>query len=343
MRFTLRCAFLALALLSLPVAAASAAPVTFGSGHLDWGVKQSFRSYIEGPIAKGSYSAFDGASKNADGTIRFDVLGGAYDDATGVGELLIDGTARFTGHGGALDLTYSNLRVVFSGGGAGTLFADAISKENVPGAVAKPYPNTPLVSLTVPPATSTADGLTWAPVPAKLTAEGSPAFGSFYTAGMDFDPLDPLVAVFGVPRARPNRTPPPPPAPPTVKPPTFEAVKGAVSVGKAGVATIATLRCGTAACAVKAPKWVKVKIDGKRYKVKVLAPKALKPRRSAKLRVKLPRAARAALAGRRAKVKVKVTLVAGGAKASKTVRAILKLKKKKKKNANAGATRRRNG
>jgi hypothetical protein len=54
--------------------------------------------------------------------------------------------------------------------------------------------------------------------------------------------------------------------------------------------------------------------------------------------VKLSKAARKALAGRRTTVKVKVTLTADGRKTTKTIKATLKAKK-----AKASATRRRNG
>lgn len=327
----------------LPATAASAAPVTFGSGELVWGVKESFRNYIVSPVAHGSYSAFDGATKLSEptGAIRFDVLGGPYDDATKTGELLIDGTVHFTGHSGALDMKISNLRVVLAGGG-GSLYADFATKENRPGASVEQFPNTELATLTVPDAAPVANGLTWSPVPATLTAAGASAFGSFYSAGESIDPLQPLTANYGAPRQRPSRgggggggggdggggggTSP---GGGTDKPanPSVKAAAKAVMVGRGRRASIATLRCGTARCAVKAPKSVKVKIGGKRYATKVLAPKALKAGRSGKVRVKLSKTARRALVGRRAKVKVKLTITAAGRKSIKTIRATIKAKK----------------
>jgi hypothetical protein len=111
-----------------------------------------------------------------------------------------------------------------------------------------------------------------------------------------------------------------------------------VTLGTGRIAKIATLRCGGASCTVKTPKSVKVKIKRKRYGVRVLAPKSLKAGKRGQLRVKLSKAARRALAGRRTTVKVKVTLTADGRKTTKTIKAMLKAKQ-----AKASATRRRNG
>jgi hypothetical protein len=119
-------------------------------------------------------------------------------------------------------------------------------------------------------------------------------------------------------------TPVPLPTPAPQVAPRATAVKGAVLVPRNRVATVGTLRCGSASCAISVPRSVKVKIAGKRYRVAVLAPKRLAAERRVKLRVKLTRAARKALAGRRAKVKFKVTAVADGRRTSKTITVTLR-------------------
>ena len=57
-------------------------PITFTQRRVDWGIKQSFRNYIKGPIAHGAYTASDGATENADGTFRFAFVSGTYDVVT---------------------------------------------------------------------------------------------------------------------------------------------------------------------------------------------------------------------------------------------------------------------
>lgn len=357
------------------VAPVSAAPVTFGSGHLDWGVKQSFREYVVN-IAGGSYTASDGATKLSEpyGVIRFDVLGGPYDDETGTGELLVDGTVHFTGHHGTLDMTIRNLRIALVGG-TGLLHADVISNDLHTGKVTSCV-DVGLGELgPVASPTETTDGgggLSWDTIPVELTTAGAPAFDGFYSAGDAFDPLAPLVAEYGTPRPRPDRgeeeavdncaddggdgdggnggggaggggtgggsTDGPGPGGNPAAPATVRGVAKPVTLGAGRIAKIATLRCGGANCAVTTPKSVKVKIKRKRYSVGVLAPRALKAGKSGQLRVKLSKAARKALAGRRTTVKVKVTLTADGRKTTKTIKATLKAKQ-----AKAGATRRQDG
>lgn len=99
---------------------------------------------------------------------------------------------------------------------------------------------------------------------------------------------------------------------------------GALSPARSGVVRIATLSCPAGPpCALAAPARVKVTIVRKGYRAKVLVPRSLAGGASASLRVRLPKAALAALAGRRATVIVPVKL--GGATARRTVRVKAKL------------------
>jgi Htaa len=189
--------------------------VSFGSGQLDWGVKQSFRDYINGPIAHGSYTASSGATVNPDGTIRFDVLGGTYDTLTGEGEIATDGTVRFSGHQAPgmaplLDLRITDPRIELEGD-TGTLFADVESKGLADGQI-ESYPGVALATLDLSAAgpAPIVEGLAFAPIAAVLSEAGVPAFAEFYPAGSLLDPLS-LEAVFGEPRE-------PPAAPPTDTP-----------------------------------------------------------------------------------------------------------------------------
>ena len=64
------------ALIWLPPAKAEAVPITGGA--LTWGVKASFRNYVQGPIALGNIQTHDGASKNPDGTFNFPFTAGRH-------------------------------------------------------------------------------------------------------------------------------------------------------------------------------------------------------------------------------------------------------------------------
>ena len=77
-------------------------------GRADWGVKESFRSYVTGPIAGGDIAASDGAGENADGTFRFTEGTGTFDTGTGELDAAFSGTVHFTGHDGELDLSVTD-------------------------------------------------------------------------------------------------------------------------------------------------------------------------------------------------------------------------------------------
>jgi hypothetical protein len=374
LRRTLAALVLSAAALLSVAAPSGAVTHTLGGGQLEWGVRDSFRQYIVGPNAQGTYTASGEAEVvtapggGPGGVIRFPVLGGSYNDETGAGELTVGGTVRFEGHEGALDLTLSNLCVSFVGGSSGTTYADVVSKDMASGTT-ETYTGIPVVDMASVAAPSWGSGgLQWPSIATTLNAAAVPAFGQ-YPAGVEFDPLAPLTATFGTPTPRPGGgpcrsvpddgggdngggdngagdgggtggtggggggtdgggggggTPVPLPIPAPQVAPRATAVKGAVLVPRNRVATVGTLRCGSASCAISVPKFVKVKIAGKRYRVAVLAPKRLAAERRGKLRVKLTRAARKALAGRRAKFEFKVTAVADGRRTSKTITVTLR-------------------
>jgi hypothetical protein len=85
---------------------------------LGWGVKQSFRAYVEG--SGGTIEAGDGAQRAADGTFAFDA---AADSDLAVAEDGLSGTGRFRGrlafraHGGLLSVTLVDPWVEAAGDG----------------------------------------------------------------------------------------------------------------------------------------------------------------------------------------------------------------------------------
>ena len=63
---------------------AEAVPQPITGGYMDWGVKESFRNYVTGPIAMGSITVAGGVTVNGDGTFRFPArVTGNYDNAAG--------------------------------------------------------------------------------------------------------------------------------------------------------------------------------------------------------------------------------------------------------------------
>lgn len=78
---------------------------------LNWGVKASFRSYVE--VAGGSITLSDGATRAEDGTFVFSAVpGGDLDiapDGAATGAMRFAGTVVFEAHGGMLKATLTEL------------------------------------------------------------------------------------------------------------------------------------------------------------------------------------------------------------------------------------------
>jgi len=185
--------------LLVSAASAAAATIPIKGGEVDWGVKESFRKYVKGPIANGQIEVFGGAVEAEDGTYRFPVGSGNYDLTTHVTEVQATGTVHFTGHdegaGPQLDVTITNPRVVL-GGETGTVFADVFSKAFTPGEP-ESFPDVEFAALdtsAVIPGFSS-EAVTMTGIPAELTEEGSKAFAGFYGKGTKLDPLS-LTAAF---------------------------------------------------------------------------------------------------------------------------------------------------
>lgn len=150
------------------------------TGGLDWGIKASFRSYLNGAIAKGTITTDGGATANADGTFHFPAA--SYDSVNKIAGYT--GTVSMTGHDGALQVKLGNLRVDVAGK---KLIADMSSK-SLDGA-ATDYPSVALVSLDNDAVTSDGRGFAGNDLATTLTAAGAPAFADFYKAGDAFDAL----------------------------------------------------------------------------------------------------------------------------------------------------------
>ncbi|WP_367125646.1 HtaA domain-containing protein [Streptomyces phytohabitans] len=184
----------ATAFLTLPATAADGAArdrtgerapaaIDLTDGTLDWGVKKSFRDYVTGPIGGGEITVGDGAALNADGTFRFTDGTGSYDQGSHGVDVAFQGSVHFTAHGGQLDLTFADLKVTSDDGVAGAITADVSS-----GGTTRDDVEVASLDLgAVEPGHGDGGGMTFADVPATLTAEGAEAFNGFYEEGEALD------------------------------------------------------------------------------------------------------------------------------------------------------------
>ncbi|WP_125175154.1 HtaA domain-containing protein [Corynebacterium bovis] len=168
-----------------PAAAAGAATSCIAAGQTEiaWGFKQSFRSYITGSIAKGSWemqgATYDGSQFHWKGT------SGTADPGTKTGDIKADGTVRFTGHKGILDLKVSNPEITVNGN-QGTLIASVVS--NTMEGTPVDYGRVEFGQLTFTSLNLT-DSAVNGTANVALTAKGSQAFADFYAPGTELDPI----------------------------------------------------------------------------------------------------------------------------------------------------------
>ncbi|WP_380278187.1 HtaA domain-containing protein [Kitasatospora purpeofusca] len=174
---------------------AVAAEGRVSGGRLDWGIKQSFLTYVTGPISQGSWSLTGGAATVAGSGFRFHSATGTYDPASGALSAAFSGGVRFTGHqengANALDLSIGRLTFRATAGGAAGLYADVSSKSRETGQVSSAsQAKLADLSLAGVDLRGAAGTLTLGNVPATLTDAGAKAFGGFYTAGTALDPVN---------------------------------------------------------------------------------------------------------------------------------------------------------
>jgi Htaa len=232
--------------------APASASCTVQGGTLTWGVKESFRSYISGSIAKGGWEAGDGATY-ATPAFAFTGATGEIDPVSGAGRVAFHGSVHFTGHGGILDLTIASPTLRIDGDGRATLLLD-VRGTDTSGAPAIDAKQTEIGTLAAAPAVDAAAGaLTLSAVPLALSAAGAPAFGGFYAEGEELDPVTATVQL-SCPAAEPVPVPTLAPSPSQTAVPAADAAGepgtvpwipitlGAVVVGGGAVATAIAIR-----------------------------------------------------------------------------------------------------
>ncbi|MGW6783143.1 HtaA domain-containing protein [Streptomyces sp. NPDC054987] len=185
---------------ALPATAAGGpptGPVRIVGGSLDWGVLASYRAYVTG-MAKGTVTVADGATQNADGTLRFVEPTGQYDPAGGhvvkaafKGSVTFSSPAPPTGHG--FEVKLSDIRIDT---GTRKLTADVTKS----GATAQD----------VPLATVAFAGQSMTGLATTLTKEAADALGSPGYEGRAGDPLSASLKFEEPPAPEPTPTKPTP-------------------------------------------------------------------------------------------------------------------------------------
>jgi hypothetical protein len=163
------------------------APTATAAGSLTWGIKASFRSYIAGPVAKGSISLSGGVSSSGSG-FRFGQSNADWNVDAGTGSADYAGSVRFSGHSGVLDLTLSNPSITVTSPTAATLNVTANGRRVAIGNV----------NLAAAAKSEVTGGVGYAQAPVTLTAAGVGVFSygssQFYGVGT---PMDPVSFVIG--------------------------------------------------------------------------------------------------------------------------------------------------
>lgn len=165
-------------------------------GTIEWGFKQSFRSYFFGGFAHGVFTpsegvSFAGSQTGADGRIVWPVASGTVDSATAA-NASGSGEANFTAHDGAMNTTLSNPTVEINGT-EGVLKLDYVGNEfDMSGGTPVQISGTQVVAatfdLTAAPDFHAGGTTTLTSGPSIIGDDFVPAFNN-YPTGSELDPV----------------------------------------------------------------------------------------------------------------------------------------------------------
>ena len=175
------------------------------TGSAEWGLRQSFRSYIKTGPAHGSWELLDGAT----GEFNFPVDDGQSITAETPGTITFKGGVHFTGHDGQLDITIANPVVKFTGPDTADLLLNVKSKA-MGAADVTDYGQIEFAKLSN--ITIQHDGekkLTVKAPKVVLTAKGAQGFANFYKEGTELDPFSFEINETAAPSPSPTPTPNP--------------------------------------------------------------------------------------------------------------------------------------
>ena len=169
---------------------------------LSWGMKESFRQYITGAIANGSWDTY-GEVRYVDpelsetgavqaGTDLFQWAGGTgeVDSSLASGMIGFLGGVHFSGHDGGLELNIANPGIEFDGAGTGYLLLEV---SEAPVGTAGTQVRAAKLDL-ADRVSASGQALSIAGAPVRLTSEGAAAFNGdtdrgTYVAGQEMDPV----------------------------------------------------------------------------------------------------------------------------------------------------------
>ncbi|GMA32764.1 HtaA domain-containing protein [Litorihabitans aurantiacus] len=157
------------------------------AGSVTWGVKESFRSYVAGPIARGSVTTSAGATASGS-AYTWAGATGTYSPDARAGEAATTGTVSFDGHGGQLALRLSDPRVQITSPTEAILLVDVSSKALTSGTVTE-TDAVPFATLDIAGASVTPGAISVSGAAATLTEAGAENFAGFYPAGTALDPV----------------------------------------------------------------------------------------------------------------------------------------------------------
>lgn len=171
----------------VPVKAAKNAPAASADGKvasadLGWGVRDSFRNYIRGGIANGSWDL--NGTTYSNNAFQWAKGTGSFKD--GKGSISFTGSVHFTGHHGILDTTISNPRLEINGKTA-VLYAMVVGNDM--DGKSHNYGEVALLNVDVSGLQVSGDKISISGAGTTITAEGAKAFAGFYEAGKDMAPL----------------------------------------------------------------------------------------------------------------------------------------------------------
>ena len=188
----------------VPVKAANKAPAAstdgkVASADLGWGVRDSFRNYIRGGIANGSWDL--NGTTYSNNAFQWAKGTGSFKD--GKGSISFTGSVHFTGHHGILDTTISNPRLEINGKTA-VLYATVVGNDM--DGKSHNYGEVALLNVDVNGLQVSGDKISISGAGTTITAEGAKAFAGFYEAGKDMAPLSLSASLSGTQPADTTKT-----------------------------------------------------------------------------------------------------------------------------------------
>lgn len=172
---------------------AVAGQCSIDSAKMVWGFKESFRSYVSGSFAKGSWELIDPTTYETP-NFEFPKAQGSFNPVETTGEIEFNGGIRFRAHNDELDSILTSPKIVFLNDERALLYLD-ISQNNRELAVAgeikrDEFADVEFLELDLEKATRESDGstITFTAIPAVFTAQGEQTFGT-YQKGDVFDPI----------------------------------------------------------------------------------------------------------------------------------------------------------